>query len=132
MYVFTNHRVGNLFKGYEGISVSMFFGALVTAPFALSRLHVMTSNVHVASRMVIVSIMVVVLGFGFEMQSLRRIRPSTAGVLMAFDPAFAFMMGALLLGQHMQVWDFVGLSCVVAAGIGVTYDSANEVVDLGQ
>jgi inner membrane transporter RhtA len=132
LYVFTNHRVGNQSPGLGGFAVSMMMGGIIMAPFSLSHLSIMVHQPGVAVRMVIVSVMAVVLGFGFEMQSLRRLRPSTVGVLMAFDPALAFLMGALVLGQTMHPLDAVGLLCVVAAGVGVTYESAGDSVGLAQ
>jgi inner membrane transporter RhtA len=67
-----------------------------------------------------------VLGFGFEMQALRHLRPSIVSVLLALDPAVAFLIGWLLLRERVTAWDLVGLARVVLAGIGVTYDAAKE------
>lgn len=66
------------------------------------------------------------LGFGFEMQALRHLRPSIVSVLLALDPAVAFLIGWLLLRERVTAWDLVGLARVVLAGIGVTYDAAKE------
>ncbi len=68
--------------------------------------------------------MAIVLSFGADLQGLRRLHPSIAGVLLAFDPAVAFLIGWLLLNQTVSVWDFTGLACVVVAGVAVTYDSS--------
>ena len=45
--------------------------------------------------------MAIVLGFGAELQGLRRLSPRIAGVLMALDPAVAFFVGWLLLDQRV-------------------------------
>lgn len=66
------------------------------------------------------------LGFGFEMQAPRHLRPSIVSVLLALNPAVAFLIGWLLLRARVTAWDLVGLACVVLAGIGVTYDAAQE------
>ncbi len=66
--------------------------------------------------------MSIVLGFGAELQALRRLSPSAAGVLMSLDPAIAFVVGALLLHERATSWVLVGLVCVVVAGVGVTMD----------
>ena len=66
------------------------------------------------------------LGFGFEMQALRHLRPSIVSVLLALDPAVAFLIGWLLLRERVTAWDLVGRACLVLAGIGVTYDAAKE------
>ena len=74
--------------------------------------------------MVLVGVMSIVVGFALEMKALRRIRPAVVSVVIALDPAIAFIIGWILLGQAISAWDVVGLACVVAAGVGVTYDVA--------
>jgi inner membrane transporter RhtA len=60
------------------------------------------------------------------MQALRHLKPSIVSVLLALDPAVAFLIGWMLLHERVTAWDLVGLVCVVIAGIGVTYDAARE------
>ena len=67
--------------------------------------------------------MAIVLGFGAEMQAMRRLRPAVAGVLMATEPAIALLVGWMLLAQVPTFWDVVGIVAVVIAGAGVTWDS---------
>ena len=40
--------------------------------------------------------------FRRELSALRRLKPSTAGVLVAFDPVLAFLVGRLLLSQRVS------------------------------
>jgi inner membrane transporter RhtA len=79
------------------------------------------------ARIALVAVMSTVIGFGAELQGLRRVRPSTAAVLLATDPAVAFFIGWLLLGQTVHAFDYVGVSCVILASVGVTYDSTRAV-----
>jgi len=128
-YAFSSHRVGGSTTGFGGLAVSMMFSALFTLPLALGRASVVLGHPLVLGRLFIVALMAIVIGFGAELQSLRRLTPTVVSVLLSLDPAVAFGVGWLLLDQHVTRWDLVGLVCVVCAGVGVTYDVAGS--DLG-
>jgi inner membrane transporter RhtA len=125
-YTFASHRVGGNTTRFEGLAVAMGFAALFTLPFGLGEAHVVLSHPTLLGRLVLVGVMATVLGFGFEMQALRHLKPSIVSVLLALDPAVAFLFGWLLLHERVTALDLVGLTCVVLAGIGVTYDAARE------
>lgn len=121
-YIFASAKVGGATKGFEGLAVSMAVAAVVTLPMSLGAVHLVVHHPFVLGRLAIVASMSIVLGFALEMQALRRIRPAVVGVLMAFDPAIAFFLGFVVLGQRPTAWVLVGLVCVVCAGVGVTID----------
>lgn len=124
LYVICAARVGGVTRGFEGLAVSMSIAALVTLPFSLPRTDQLFSHPDTLVRLGIVAVMAIVLSFGADMQGLRRVHSSIAGVLLAFDPAVAFLIGWLLLSQSVSGWDFVGLGCVIVAGVAVTYNSS--------
>lgn len=123
LYVICAARVGGLTRGFDGLAVSMSIAAIVTLPFSLPETDQLFSHPHTLARLAIVAVMAIVLSFGADLQGLRRLHPSIAGVLLAFDPAVAFLIGWLLLNQTVSAWDFTGLACIVVAGVAVTYDS---------
>jgi inner membrane transporter RhtA len=125
-YVFAAHRVGGQAEGFGGLAVSMSIAAVVTLPLTISSSHYVLSHPATLGRLALVAFMAIVLGFGCELQALRRLRPSTAGVLFALDPAVAFVIGLIVLSQTIHPFDLVGMVCVVIAGAGVTYDAANS------
>jgi inner membrane transporter RhtA len=125
-YVFAAHRVGGQAEGFGGLAVSMSVGALVTLPMSIGSSAFVLGHPATLGRLALVAVMAIVLGFGCELQALRRLKPSTAGVLFALDPAVAFAIGLIVLSQTVHPFDLVGIVCVVAAGVGVTYDAANS------
>jgi inner membrane transporter RhtA len=124
-YVFAAHRVGGQAEGFGGLAVSMSIGALVTLPMTIGSSHYVLSHPATLGRLALVAVMAIVLGFACELQALRRLKTSTAGVLFALDPAVAFAIGLIVLSQRIHPWDLIGMVCVVIAGAGVTYDAAN-------
>lgn len=131
-YIFASKRVGGTTKGFGGLAVSMSIAAALTLPFSIGSSAVVLSRPDLLVRLLIVALMAIVLGFGAELQGLRRLKPSIAGVLLAGDPAVAFLIGWLLLHQNVHPWEIVGLLCVILAGIGVTYDSSVGESELAQ
>jgi len=128
LYIFAAARVGGSTSGFQGLAVSMTVAAVATLPFSLSSASVLWAHPWVGGRITLVACMSIVLGFALEMQALRRLTPSLVGVLMAFDPGIAFLLGFVVLSQRPGGWDLAGLLCVVVAGVGVTIDQRDEVV----
>jgi inner membrane transporter RhtA len=122
LYIFASAKVGGATSGFGGLAVSMTVAALATIPFGATHAHALIDHPSVMLRLLIVASMSIVLGFALELQALRRVKPALVGVLMAFDPAIAFMVGFVVLSQHPSSWDLIGVVLVVAAGVGVTLD----------
>jgi inner membrane transporter RhtA len=123
IYIYASHHVGGQSRGFGGLAVSLSFAALLTLPFAIGRTGEMVHHPGEVLRVAIVGVMALALGFAAEMQALRRLKPSSAGVLMALDPVMAMLAGFLLLHQRLGFIGLLGLGFVVVAGAGVTYDS---------
>jgi inner membrane transporter RhtA len=124
--------VGGSTNRLEGLAVGVSIAAVLTLPYTVTSASVVAGHPYVLGRIALVALMALVLGFGAEIAALRRLNPSVVGVLVAFDPAFAFFVGWLLLAERVTVWDFVGVACVVVASIGVTRESSREFVDIAR
>lgn len=131
-YAFASHRVGGSIEGFGGLAVAMAIATVLTMPFGWESTHRLIAHPLLAGRMVVVGVAAIALGFGLEMQGLRRIKPSVVSVLIAMDPAVAFLMGWLFIGQGVSTSDLIGLACVVGAGVGVTYDVTRGVAHVAQ
>jgi inner membrane transporter RhtA len=129
-YLFASRRVGGSTNGLEGLAVGITISALWSMPLTVSSSRVVLAHPYVIGRLALVALMALVLGFGAELSALRRLKPSIVGVLVAFDPAIAFVVGWLLLSQPVRWWDYVGVACVVFASTGVTRDSSREVLEV--
>ena len=99
----------------------MAIAAAVTVGFAVPSVGTVGSTPTLAGRLLIMAVLAIVLGFGAELQALRRLKPSTVGVLLALNPAVALLVGAAVLHQAIAWWDLVGVVLVVTAGVAVTH-----------
>ena len=127
LYTLASHRVGGVTEGFEGLAVAMAIATLCTLPFTVSSTAHVFSMPNLLGRLALMAVLATVLGFGAELQALRRLPPTVVGVLLAFDPAVAFLVGLAFLHQRIHLLDLVGMVLVVTAGIMVTRDVPESV-----
>lgn len=118
-YILLTQRVGDGVDGVNGLAVSMgvaaVFATLVVGPSVIPR---------VTPEIVLVgiglAILLPVVPFTLELLALRRLTTASFGTLMSLEPAFAMLVGFLLLSQAPGGAGVVGICLVVAAGIGAS------------
>ncbi|MBB5405943.1 inner membrane transporter RhtA [Paraburkholderia sp. JPY162] len=115
-YIVMMKRVGTLFDGLEGLSMSLIVAALVTTPFGLAQ-----SGGHLPAAQLIdaayLAVLVPLLPYILEMFALRRMTASAFGILMSIEPAIAAAIGFVVLGQPMTVLQSIGTLLVISASI---------------
>jgi inner membrane transporter RhtA len=116
-YILLTQRVGDEIAGIAGLSVSMpvaaVIASLVVGPSALGR---MTPELWLAG--LGLAVMLPVVPFALEMLALRRLTTAAFGTLMCLEPAFALVVGLILLSQVPELMAVLGIGLVVAAGMG--------------
>ncbi len=116
LYIIVTQRVGDQFDGLFGLSVSIPVAALVTAvvgvPQAWGHLTIEVLLIALGA-----AILLPLIPWTLEFLALRRLTKAAFGTLVALEPAFAVVIGAVLLSQAAGVLDVVGIGCVMAAGI---------------
>ncbi|PRC43823.1 EamA family transporter, partial [Mycobacterium sp. ITM-2017-0098] len=72
------------------------------------------------------AVLLPVVPYVLELLALRRLSTATFGILMSLEPAFALLVGFLLLDQETGVLGVVGIAAVVMAGIGAARAGGRE------
>jgi inner membrane transporter RhtA len=116
-YILLTQRVGDDVAGINGLAVSMpvagIVASIVVGPSVIGR---MTPEILLIG--IGLAILLPVVPFALEMQALRRLTTAAFGTLMALEPAFALIVGMIVLTQMPGVSGAVGICFVVAAGVG--------------
>ncbi len=116
-YILLTQRVGDKVAGLGGLGVSMPVAAvtacLVAGPATLPR---MTPELWLVG--LGLALLLPVLPFSLELLALRRLTAAAFGTLMSLEPAFALLVGLVLLTQVPGPLAVLGICLVVAAGIG--------------
>jgi inner membrane transporter RhtA len=126
-YTVAAHRVGRSTTRLDGLAAAMVIAAAATLPFSMGSLHVVAATPSLAGRLAATALLAIVLGFGCELAALRRLRPAVVAVLLALDPAIAFVVGWLALSQHPTVAEGLAVALVLVAGVIVTADASSRV-----
>ena len=132
LYIVITQHVGDRFAGVDGLAISLPVAAIVTAvvglPQAWGHLSVQVLLVGLGA-----AILLPLIPWTFELYALRRLTKAAFGTLMALEPAIALVIGIVVLHQSAAVWQFVGIACVVLAGIAAerTGHREDELPDLG-
>ena len=116
-YILLTQRVGDHVTGIKGLAISMpvagLTATLVAGPTVVLRL---------TPELVVIglglALLLPVLPFTLELLALRRLTTSAFGTLMSLEPAFALVVGLVLLGQVPNLLAALGVAFVVAAGVG--------------
>ena len=124
-YILLTQRVGDTVTGLQGLAVSMPVAGLVaTAVAGPAVIPDLTWDIVVVG--LGLAILLPVIPFTLEMLALRRLTTTAFGTLMSLEPAFALLVGLVVLGQVPGLAPVVGIGFVVVAGIGAERTGARE------
>jgi inner membrane transporter RhtA len=124
-YILLTQRVGDAVSGIGGLAISMPVAALVATVVA-------GPDVvgHLTPELLLLglglAVLLPVVPFALELLALRRLTTAAFGTLMALEPAFALVIGLLVLAQVPDGLAVAGIVLVVAAGIGAERSGARE------
>ena len=124
-YILLTQRAGDEVSGINALAVSMpvagLVATMVVGPAVLPR---MTPDILLIG--IGLAILLPVVPFALELLALRRLTTAAFGTLMALEPAFAMIVGLVVLHQIPGPAGVVGICFVVAAGIGASRTGARS------
>ncbi|HEY6647492.1 MAG TPA: EamA family transporter [Mycobacterium sp.] len=124
-YILLTQRAGDEVSGINALAVSMPVAGLVATiavgPWVLPRI---TPDILLIG--IGLAILLPVVPFALELLALRRLTTAAFGTLMALEPAFAMIVGLIVLHQIPGPAGIVGICFVVAAGIGAARTGARS------
>jgi inner membrane transporter RhtA len=124
-YILLTQRVGDEVAGINGLAVSMpvagIVATLAVGPVVLPRI---TPDILLIG--IGLAILLPVVPFALELLALRRLTTAAFGTLMSLEPAFAMLVGLIMLHQVPGPFGVVGICFVVAAGIGAARTGARS------
>jgi inner membrane transporter RhtA len=117
-YILLSKETGARFESLRGLTWAMAFGAAATLPYGLvaGRGHLLEPDVLALG--LAVGVMSSVVPYSLELVALRRVTPRAFGVMMSLDPALATAAGFIVLGQRLDLREWMALALVVGANLG--------------
>ena len=124
-YILLTQRVGDRIPGIAGVAVSIPVAGLVaTLVVGPSVAGLLTWEIALAG--LGLAVLLPVVPFILELLALRRLNTAAFGTLMALEPAFALVIGLVVLSQVPGILPLLGIVCVVVAGIGAERTGARQ------
>ena len=120
-YILLGARLGRVFKGGTGLTLSMLVGAVVVAPIGVWRggAHLLDPSMLLTG--LAVALLSSVIPYSLEIEALRKLAAPVFGVLMSMEPAVAAMAGFVVLGEKLGPVEIVAICLLVTASAGATY-----------
>ncbi|MFI9357733.1 EamA family transporter [Streptomyces lydicus] len=120
-YILVSARMATLLSGGQGLAVALTWAALVSAPYGIAHAGGALMDPYVLGVAAVVAIASSVLPYSLNLEALRRIPPRVFGVLTSLEPAAGALFGLLLLGQHLDWPQWLGITSVACASIAASY-----------
>jgi inner membrane transporter RhtA len=119
-YILLGAKLGARTSGGSGLAVGMTVGAVLIVPFGVGAAGSALLEPRVLLAGLAIALLSSVIPYSLELEALRKIPASLFGVLMSLEPAVAALVGLAVLGEHLQLVQWLAICCVVAASVGAT------------
>lgn len=123
-YILLSAATGRRFSGASGLAIASVVGVVVMAPAGVIEGGAALLDWRLLLFGLTVGVLSSVVPYTLELNALRRMPPRTFGVLMSLQPAAAALAGLVLLGELLTVWQWLAVTCVIAASAGSTRTSS--------
>lgn len=124
-YILLTSLIGDRYEGLTGLAITMPISALTAGIFGAREAIPQLTTQWVLAGLGL-ALLLPVIPYALELISLRRMSQAAFGTLMALEPAFGVLLGALLLAQPATIFQVVGVALVVAAGIATQLIDKNQ------
>ncbi len=128
-YIVLSARMGQSFRGGEGLALSMAVGALLLLPIGVLAEGRALLSPHILLLGLGVSLLASTLPYSLEMTALRRMPVNVFGVLMSLEPAIAAVISFVWLDETLTLAmaGAIGLVMIAAAGVSLSQPAAKDV-----
>jgi inner membrane transporter RhtA len=119
-YIVLSARVGGVFRGGDGLALSMAVGAVLLLPVGM----VAEGRALLAPQILLLGLGVALLAstlpYTLEMTALRRMPVTVFGVLMSLEPAIAAVISFVWLGEALSPMMMAAIALVMVAAAGIS------------
>ena len=113
VYILLSRRTGAVFEKLDGLALALVFSTIVVLPAGLPSSDLWTTE-HVLKGLGL-AVLSSLLPYSLELLALRRLAARVFGILLSLEPAVAALAGLIVLGQHLDPLQVLGLAMVVLA-----------------
>jgi inner membrane transporter RhtA len=117
-YILLSVATGGRFPGSSGLALASIVGTVLMLPVGINAGGTALLRPELLAIGITVGLLSSVIPYTFELQALRHMRAQLFGILMSLEPAAAALVGLVILGEVLAVYEWVAIGCVVLASVG--------------
>ncbi len=126
LYNIFTQLVGDRFTGISGLALALPIAAMLTAAVGLPQVIIGQPDWWVLLLAAGIALLAPVISFGLEMLALKRMTHNAFGTLLAIEPAFALVIGLVVLAQSPDLFQVIGILIVIVAGMAAQRGGGRE------
>jgi inner membrane transporter RhtA len=116
-YIVFGTRAGAAHGG-NGVAMGMVLGALLILPVGGPGLVAASPGWTLLATGLAVALLSSAIPYVLEIHAMQALPTRTFGIFMSVEPAVAALVGLFVLGEHLSLWQGLGIAGVVAASLG--------------
>ena len=128
-YIVLSAQVGRLFKGSEGLALSMAVGGLALLPLGLAAEGWAMLKPPIVALGLGVALLSSAVPYSLEMVALRRLPVQVFGVLLSLEPAIASTISFVGLDETLTAQMMVAIGLIMIAAAGVSFFQPKAVAE---
>ena len=117
-YILLSVATGGRFPGSSGLALASIVGTVLMLPVGINAGGTALLRPELLAIGITVGLLSSVIPYTFELQALRHMRAQLFGILMSLEPAAAALVGLVILGEVLAVYEWGAIGCVVLASVG--------------
>jgi threonine/homoserine efflux transporter RhtA len=125
-YILLSRATGRRFSGSSGLVIAMIVAAAVVTGPAITQAGAGLAHPGLIAEGAAVGLLSSVIPYRVELEALRRVPAGVFGIWMSLEPAVAAVVGLLLLGETLIVWQWLAIAAVIIASAGAARSSAGS------
>lgn len=122
-YILASSTVGAKAPGLDGLAVAIALGTLVPLPAGAHGAGILLGDPTLLILALFTGLLGSVIPYALQMGALRRMPREVFGILLSLEPAFAAVIGWLVLGQALGAGQWLAVALVISASVGTTMGS---------
>ncbi len=130
-YALLAQRIGAVIPSAQGLTLATLISAVVLVPFVPAAVDVSAIDGKVIAAGLGLGLLTAI-PYLLEFAALQRMAAATYGVMVSLEPAFATLIGVIMLGQDPSAAELVAVALVVGASVGASRSAGAAVAaDVG-
>lgn len=118
LYIVVGQKVSDRVHGGKAVAIGMAFTTLFTLPLGVVMAGPVLWSPHVLWLGVGAAILSGAIPYTLEMLALKHIPAKTFSLMMSLEPAAAALVGLVVLGEQLSLWQWVAVLLVIVASAG--------------